>query len=290
MPACVSPFNGRKTLDVNSLRRPCILHSFCCARYLHWSTRSSTRVPAGPSTSTKFRAALASARPPPFQFHFIFRPRPVWRSLSHRLHFEEIFTKNLRLVQPRNGLYSREFIHPTFIPVFARYFSSIRQKGDLERDHEVHGLSFPATSATSSGGASASDSSGGDIFQKLSAILESQNLDLGNINMFNRGGSATAGAAGDHAIPQHLREFAHPATTNRRQSSLSANSSVFYPSSHYSTSSSISTPQTPTTPSLSNILGLSTTDTGTGQSVKTFQVCILILMGFGRKYHFEVKI
>ena len=154
-------------------------------------------------------------------------------------------------------------------PVFARYFPAIRQKGDLERDHGVHGLS-------SSGGASASDSSGGDIFQKLSAILENQNLDLGNINMFNRGGSATAGAAGDLSVPPlSPREHSQPP---RRQSSLSANSSVFYPSSHYYTSSSISvsTPQTPTTPSLSNILGLSTTDTGTGQSVKTFQVCICI--------------
>merc|ERR1719458_2253980 len=87
--------------------------------------------------------------------------------------------------------------------------------------------------------------------------------------MFNR--STTAGAAGDRAVPPlSPQELSQPP---RRQSSLSANSSVFYPSSHYSTSSSISvsTPQTPTTPSLSNILGLSTTDTGTGQSVKTFQ-------------------
>ena len=162
-------------------------------------------------------------------------------------------------------------------PVSARYFPSIRQKGDLERDHGVHGLSGLTASSSSSGSASASDSSGGDIFQKLSAILENQNLDLGNINMFNR--STTAGAAGDRAVPPlSPQEFSQPP---RRQSSLSANSSVFYPSSHYSTSSSISvsTPQTPTTPSLSNILGLSTTDTGTGQSVKTFQVCKYVFFG-----------
>ena len=158
-------------------------------------------------------------------------------------------------------------------PVFARYFPAIRQKGDLERDHGVHGLPGLTASSSSSGSASASDSSGGDIFQKLSAILENQNLDLGNINMFNR--STTAGAAGDRSAvpPLSPQELSQPPW---RQSSLSANSSVFYPSSHYSTSSSISvsTPQTPTTPSLSNILGLSTTDTGTGQPVKTFQVRI----------------
>ena len=204
---------------------------------------------------------------------------PSGRSFSRRLHFEANFLKNPRFDQPRNGLHSREYLINPLFPPFARAISHcIRQKGDLERDHGVHGMS-----SSSGGGSSASESSGGDIFQKLSAILENQNLDLGNINMFNRGGgisgATTAGAAGEHAGVSPYSPQEHPQPP-RRQSSLSANSSVFYPSSHYSTSSSISvsSPQTPTTPSLSNILGLSTTDTGTGQPVKTFQVRISKLL------------
>lgn len=119
------------------------------------------------------------------------------------------------------------------------------------------GLSAPresCSSSTSSGGGGAS-SSGGDIFQKINALLDNK-LDLGNI--LGCEGSGAAGGGGHGA--------ARPGSTS---SSLSPNSSVFYPSRMGFTASRENAGGAL---SHGNVFGLSSLGSAGSNNVKTFNV------------------